>query len=306
MKQNFHFKSNIKSFNAPMLNQLNQRGMSLISVMLASAVGIVVSLAIANSIVSSYKHQTHVDRKLDYNDLIDGIRELYVSQTRCSETFQGTKVENMNDSGRVNRLDPGSLRLNGAALGDFALGKVKISEVSYSVFDSSIPAAPLLKVFFQVKANNGDEINPRFMEKSVLIRATVDASDVITTCQTADGSGGGVTIINPPPTTPSNDLNLGFHSSIQCTSIGGSVIELGGQKVCKFASVCPSGWLAYGNWTATQAGSCRGQWARYQRLPIRCRTGNHEFSAKDVEQCQFADGTGPNTCKASIVEQACY
>lgn len=85
---------------------------------------------------------------------------------------------------------------------------------------------------------------------------------------------------------------IGGKNAKQCCDAGGNVVSGGGgQFLCKItAASCPSGWTAYGNWTATavtqgrtcswptQYGECLG-WAT-------CWTTSHAFSNATQETCQ--------------------
>ena len=111
------------------------------------------------------------------------------------------------------------------------------------------------------------------------------------------GSGGG----------GGDDLYLQQHSSTQCTAIGGTVYNDGGDKVCRFAgSSCPPGWAQAKNWTSTSNKRCQAN-----SCPA-CNTGGHGWNNIARETCTYRQEDADDrcninrTCTANMSEIGCY
>ena len=125
------------------------------------------------------------------------------------------------------------------------------------------------------------------------------------------------------------DLIYGMHSSGQCTSLGGAVIDAGAGDICKFAgSSCRAGWTQYGSWSTTSSNTATCNPCREVVLdenpacscntwtpPITCDSGSHTFSNVAKETCttayyhNYCDATCTThtvTTSASITEVGCY
>jgi|GEM_PF-4977781 len=115
------------------------------------------------------------------------------------------------------------------------------------------------------------------------------------------------------------DCNIinNVHTEKQCVDAGGYPTSIGqSQKVCKlYRSSCPSGWRQYGNWSATESGSC---YANHSPLcgggGDSCRTGAHAFANTPLESCDYYKHWSKwtkcridnHTCTATIKEIGCY
>lgn len=111
------------------------------------------------------------------------------------------------------------------------------------------------------------------------------------------------------------DLYNGFHSSEQCTTLGGEVLTISGSKICRLSSGnCPTGWSQYQNWSSTNSQLCGGS---YPFACNPCSTGGHAWGNIARETCTYDmpippggcawdEPSTPNTCYAIRTQIGCY
>lgn len=113
----------------------------------------------------------------------------------------------------------------------------------------------------------------------------------------------------------------GLHTVSQCSSLGGSSVDIGGgNKVCKLAGAsCPVGWTKYGNWSTTSntnvsyvvKSGTRGNCRTYTAT---CSSFSHTWAdtAQESVSCythynDWCGGTNSTiTATATITETGCY
>tara|TARA_B100000745_G_C20078269_1_gene368304 strand:+ start:221 stop:889 length:669 start_codon:yes stop_codon:yes gene_type:complete len=122
-------------------------------------------------------------------------------------------------------------------------------------------------------------------------------------------SGGG--------STPGN-LFANQHTETQCTSLGGEVVAVGGETICRFPqNSCPSGWTNFSDWSTTENRSCTG--TGYWGCSVgTVNTGSHPWSNIAPESVTYRTNgikvDGENqcqsyttlTCSATVTQIGCY
>lgn len=112
----------------------------------------------------------------------------------------------------------------------------------------------------------------------------------------------------------------GLHTVSQCSSLGGSSVDIGGgNKVCKLAGAsCPVGWTKYGNWSTTSNTNVtyyqpKGTRGNCSKATLTCSSLSHAWAnvAQENVQCSSSDtewcGSGQwATAIATITETGCY
>jgi hypothetical protein len=108
------------------------------------------------------------------------------------------------------------------------------------------------------------------------------------------------------------DLYNGDHNEGDCTLLGGTVMdaggESGGESVCRFAgSTCPTNWTQYSNWSNTSAKSCSNSGGCIS--PQSCTTGSHSWANSGQETCSYRSSAMCSTyltCTANYTHKGCY
>ena len=106
----------------------------------------------------------------------------------------------------------------------------------------------------------------------------------------------------------------GNHIPTDCTNIGGTVVSIGADNICKMSgSSCVSPWISYNNYTTTTAVTCIGTNASGCTGATNCTTLSHAFSSSAVETCAYKNRTkvffctdSAQTCTATISQVGCY
>lgn len=103
------------------------------------------------------------------------------------------------------------------------------------------------------------------------------------------------------------DLVNGAHTSLQCTSSGGTVITSGSNKFCRFnGGGCPSGWAPYQNWATFSGGKwCEGCEGSKCAPPSRA-WGNAAqpyctYDLNDAYGCRVT-----TYCYSTVTQRGCY
>lgn len=116
------------------------------------------------------------------------------------------------------------------------------------------------------------------------------------------------------------------HTSVQCSSAGGTRVVAGGPSVCRFNGITiPGGWTAYGSpgWSQTTATFCSGAasnpFPQLASIPTAgaacaqnsCTTGSHTWANTARETCDYYDISdtlcqNPITCPANYTYRGAY
>lgn len=90
------------------------------------------------------------------------------------------------------------------------------------------------------------------------------------------------------------DLANGWHSSSDCTSAGGTVVQDGSTKFCRLSPTgsgsCPSGWNSYSSWTSTGVKTCNGTNDSSCTQATSCTTSTHAWGNTAPETCSYNNG----------------
>lgn len=115
----------------------------------------------------------------------------------------------------------------------------------------------------------------------------------------------------------------GSHTMAQCSSAGGTSVNIGGQNaICRFNGLTiPGGWTQYGNWSQTTANTCSGLAAKdfdnFTFVPsvyaacssYGCTTGSHTWANIARESCAY-NGPAPacvsEVCEANFTYRGAY
>jgi hypothetical protein len=171
----------------------NQAGSALIMVLVAAAIGAIVSATMAMLIANLQTGANGVKFRTDANEVTDEMRVLLNSTANCTKSFGGTVV---NPTAPLTPYSFNTLQNSlGATVfqvgGTYADKTVTIDSMTLSKY---IPGATpdtaqmtLTTTFKSAKQALGPQIVPR----TINIAITKDAGNALTSCQTLAASGGG-------------------------------------------------------------------------------------------------------------------
>jgi len=120
------------------------------------------------------------------------------------------------------------------------------------------------------------------------------------------GTGNSRTISVSGGVTMANFLVNFQHFDVNCTGLGGTIVNSAGNNFCKLASL-PVGWTQYLSWTQTTPKTCVNS-----TYTASCTTGSHAWSNAAIEMCTYctrspASGCGGFLfCYANVAQRGIY
>lgn len=177
----------------------DQRGFSLIEVMIAVAIMSGVALTMSQMTSNQTANNKTIEAKMGMNSAMGEIKELLSQNTNCEATFGGKDLTTLPVSATQIFRSDGTTDVLKKEVGKvYENNTIKLSSVQITSWTPD-PGNPLLgeMVIRVTWEKQGKYIGPQFVTNDINMRATIDGSNKITDCYTSYGNSSGSEIWQP-------------------------------------------------------------------------------------------------------------